>query len=56
MQMALWGLLFGYIAVNVKASNPSDELVDELKKVGGIMSIPIFLVCTKNGAGGSFTV
>lgn len=49
MQMALWGLLFGYMAANVKASNPSVELVDDLKKVGGIMSIPILLVCTKNG-------
>lgn len=45
MQMALWGLLFGYIVVSVKSSHPSDKLVDELKKVGGVMSIPILLVC-----------
>jgi len=42
--MALWGMLFGYIVMAVKAAHPSAELAMNLKLAGAVLSVPVVLV------------
>lgn len=44
LQMALWGMLFGYIVMAVKAAHPSAELAMNLKLAGAVLSVPVVLV------------